>query len=209
MPAWPAELACTDDWTRGNDATTAEACGLEFRGLFGETRGRNVLPCPAGPEVGLASGVPAVAARARSGGQTTRCMNSLMTCAAPPGLACRRIMRPFNIHNSPARYQARVGFASRSRLHAVCGAQIECWNPDSVGGVSGIDLSDCLQASSAATSTRPPTSLYPRTYSSHCCDVVVRLAWAGACYSTVRACNPTRCRIGPRSRTLGAGCKYC
>ena len=36
--------ACnTDYWTRGNDAATAEACGLEFRGLFSETRGRNVL----------------------------------------------------------------------------------------------------------------------------------------------------------------------
>ena len=150
----------------------------------------------------------------RRAGQVRRSNNTLhefpydLRGAAWIGL--QKEMRPFNIHNSPARYQARVGFASRSRLHAVLrGAQIECWNPDSLGGVSGIDLSDCLQASSADTSTCAPTSLYPRTYSSQCCDVVVRLAWAGACYSTVRACNPTRCRIGPRSRTLGAGFKYC
>jgi len=32
--AWPAELAYTEDWTRGHDVATAETCGLEFRGLF-------------------------------------------------------------------------------------------------------------------------------------------------------------------------------
>ena len=49
VESWPAELAYTEDWTCGHNAATAEACRLEFRGLFSETRGRNVFPCPACP----------------------------------------------------------------------------------------------------------------------------------------------------------------